>query len=334
MKRPLIAISVGDPAGIGPEIAVKTCRHNELYEAARPFLVASRVVLQRTVEELNLSVRVNEISSPERGEYTPGVVNVYDCAPFDLQNLEMGTVQASCGSAAYEYIEKGVRLALEGKADALTTAPINKESLKKAGIPYIGHTEILAELSGVRDPLTMFQVDRLRIFFLSRHVSLLEAISAVKKQHLKEYIVRCAESLKRIGAERGTLAVAALNPHGGENEMFGHEEVREIIPAIIETKSMGYDVAGPFGADSVFHMALQGMFNGVLALYHDQGHIAAKTFDFEHTVSLTLGLPFLRTSVDHGTAFDIAGSGQASETNMVEAVKVAAKYAHLYGFST
>jgi len=334
MKRPLIAVSVGDPAGIGPEIAIKACGHEELYGTARPFLIASRSVLERTLEELNISARVNEISSPEKGEYSPGVVNVYDCVPFELTNLEMGTVQASCGRAAYEYIEKGVRLALEGKADALATAPINKESLKKAGIPYIGHTEILAELSGVRDPLTMFEVDRLRIFFLSRHVSLLEAISAVKKQRLKEYIVRCEEMLKRIGAEGGTLAVAALNPHGGENEMFGHEEVREIIPAIIETKSMGYDVAGPYGADSVFHMALQGMFSGVLALYHDQGHIAAKTFDFERTVSLTLGLPFLRTSVDHGTAFDIAGSGRASETNMVEAVQVAAKYAPLYGFST
>ncbi len=333
MKKPLIAISIGDPAGIGPEISLKTCTHEELFATARPFLVGSRVVLERTVEELGVSTRIEEVTSPEKGEYTPGVVNLFECGSFDLQNRQMGTVQALCGRAAYEYVQKGVRLALDGKADALTTAPINKESLKKADIPYIGHTEILAELTGVRDPLTMFEVEGLRIFFLTRHTSLLEAIGMVKKQRLKEYIVRCVEALRGIGTEKGTFAVAALNPHGGEGEMFGHEEVREIIPAIMETQSMGHDVAGPFGADSVFHMALKGVFSGVLALYHDQGHIAAKTFDFERTVSLTLGLPFLRTSVDHGTAFDIAGFGKASETNLVEAVKVAAKYAPLYRHS-
>jgi 4-hydroxythreonine-4-phosphate dehydrogenase len=333
MKKPLIAISTGDPAGIGPEISVKTCVREELFATARPFLVGSRVVLERTVEELRYSTRIEEVASPEKGDYKPGVINLFECGDLDLQSCKMGTVQASCGRAAYEYVHKGVSLALEGKADAVTTAPINKESLKKAGFPYIGHTEILAELTGIRDPLTMFEVEGLRIFFLTRHTSLLEAIGMVKKQRLKEYIVRCVDALRRLGTEKGTFAVAALNPHGGEGEMFGHEEVHEIIPAITEMKSMGYDVTGPVGADSVFHMALKGMFSGVLALYHDQGHIAAKTFDFERTVSLTLGLPFLRTSVDHGTAFDIAGFGKASETNMVEAVKVAAKYVPLYRYS-
>jgi len=333
MKKPLIAISTGDPAGIGPEISVKTCVHEELFSTVRPFLIGSRVVIERTVEELRFSTRIEEVTSPEKGEYAPGIINLYECGSFDLQNRKMGAVQATCGRAAYEYVHKGVSLALGGKADALTTAPINKESLKKAGIPHIGHTEILAELTGIQDPLTMFEVEGLRIFFLTRHTSLIEAIGMVKKQRLKEYIVRCVEALGSLGTEKGTFAVAALNPHGGEGGMFGNEEVREIIPAIAETKSIGYDVGGPFGADSVFHMALKGMFSGVLALYHDQGHIAAKTFDFERTVSLTLGLPFLRTSVDHGTAFDIAGFGEASETSLVEAVKLAAKYAPLYRYS-
>jgi 4-hydroxy-L-threonine phosphate dehydrogenase PdxA len=211
--------------------------------------------------------------------------------------------------------------------DALATTPINKESLRAADIPQIGHTEILAELTDTHDPLTMFEVHGMRVFFLSRHVSLREACDLVTKDRVLDYIIRCTQALKKLGVEGGTMAVAGLNPHSGEHGLFGREEMDHVEPAIKEARQLGYDVEGPIGADSVFHFALAGRYNSILSLYHDQGHIATKTLDFERTISITNGLPFLRTSVDHGTAFDIAGTGTASAVSMIEAIALAAKYA-------
>jgi 4-hydroxythreonine-4-phosphate dehydrogenase len=238
----------------------------------------------------------------------------------------MGAVQRMGGRAAFDYLERAVGLALSGKVDAVTTAPINKESLRAAKVDFIGHTEILAALTRVEEPLTMFQVRALRVFFLSRHVSLRQACDLVTGERVLEAIRRCSEALRQLGVVEGTLAVAGLNPHCGEHGLFGDEEAREIEPAVREAQRLGHRVAGPVPADSVFHQALQGRYSAVLALYHDQGHIAAKTVDFERTVSVTLGLPFLRTSVDHGTAFDIAGTGKASAVSMKEAILAAADY--------
>ena len=193
-------------------------------------------------------------------------------------------------------------------------------------VDYIGHTEIFAGLTGADDPLTMFEVRNLRVFFLSRHVSLKEACEIVKKDRIENYIRRCAAELKKLGVDDGTIAIAGLNPHCGEHGLFGFEEVNEIIPAVNQLKKEGYNVEGPIGADSVFHQALEGRYSAVLSLYHDQGHIAAKTFDFDRTISVTLGMPILRTSVDHGTAMDIAGKGIASSLSMVEALRIGAKY--------
>ena len=226
-----------------------------------------------------------------------------------------------------EYIEKSVKLALDGRVDAVATTPINKESLKAGGINYIGHTEIFGALTETKDPLTMFETRGLRIFFLTRHVSLREMLEMIKKERIIEYVKRCTKALKQLGVENGTMAVAGLNPHSGEHGLFGWEEEEEIVPAIEELKAEGYDVEGPVGADSVFHQAAEGKYNSVLSLYHDQGHIAAKTLDFHRTIAVTCGMPILRTSVDHGTAFDIAGTGKASEVSMIEAIKVAARYA-------
>jgi 4-hydroxythreonine-4-phosphate dehydrogenase len=217
-------------------------------------------------------------------------------------------------------------MALRGEIDAIATAPIHKESLRAAGIPYIGHTEIFAGLTQTEDPLTMFETRGMRVFFLTRHVSLRQACDMVTEERLLTYITRCCQALKDLGAAGGILAVAGLNPHGGEHGLFGNEETDIIAPAVRKAQSAGWPAEGPFGADSVFHWALQGRFAGVLSLYHDQGHIAAKTLDFERTVAVTLGLPFLRTSVDHGTAMDIAGQGIASDISMAEAIKVAAAY--------
>ena len=232
-----------------------------------------------------------------------------------------------CGKAAYEYIAKSIELANAHLVDAVATTPINKESLKKGGIPFIGHTEIFGALTHTDDPLTLFEVRNLRVFFLTRHVSLRRACDLVTKDRIVDYVIRCTEALRKLGITEGTMAIAGLNPHSGEHGLFGDEEVREVAPAVEELKKRGYQVAGPIGADSVFSQALHGKYNSVLSLYHDQGHIATKTLDFERTISITAGMPILRTSVDHGTAFDIAGTGAVSPISMQEAVRLAVKYA-------
>lgn len=326
MRKPLIGIPIGDPAGIGPEIVVKAMCNERVFEVCRPIVIGDQHVIRQAAGFCSLDLVVNLIDKPEEGTFRYGIANVIDCANVDIEQLVIGEIQAMGGKAAFEYIEEATRLALSGQIDAIATAPINKESLKAAQVDYIGHTEILAGLTGTKDPLTMFEVRGLRVFFLSRHVSLRQACDMVTKDRLLDYIVRCTEALKRLDVDGGTMAVAGLNPHSGEHGLFGDEEVMHIAPAVAEAQQLGYKVEGPIGADSVFHMALQGQYNSVLSLYHDQGHIATKTLDFERTIAITLGLPFLRTSVDHGTAMGIAGTGRASAVSMIEAILLAAKY--------
>ncbi|MGL4790363.1 MAG: 4-hydroxythreonine-4-phosphate dehydrogenase PdxA, partial [Anaerotignaceae bacterium] len=253
---------------------------------------------------------------------------------IDLKNIDMnlfkiGEIQSMCGRAAFEYIKKAVSLALNNKVSAVATPPINKEALKMAGIDFIGHTEIFGALTNTKDPLTMFEVDGLRVFFLTRHVSLAKACEMVTEERIIDYVQRCTEVLKGMGVEEGTMAIAGLNPHSGEHGLFGDEEILAINPAVEKLKNMGYNVAGPIGADSVFHLAHKGRFNSVLSLYHDQGHIATKTLDFERTIAITGGMPVFRTSVDHGTAMDIAGKNIASHVSMKEAILLAAKYSKI-----
>ncbi|HEX2947100.1 MAG TPA: 4-hydroxythreonine-4-phosphate dehydrogenase PdxA [Clostridia bacterium] len=330
MNRPCIAIPMGDPAGIGPEIVVKALAGEELYDICRPIVVGDHNVIEKAMKSCEAELRLNTVKSAGEGVYKRGTLDLVDLCNVDMNTLKIGEVQAQGGKAAFEYIRKAVALALAHEADAIATTPINKESLKAANVDYIGHTEILAGLTGTHDPLTMFEVRNMRVFFLTRHVSLRKACDLITKERLLDYITRCTEALRRLGITEGTMAIAGLNPHSGEHGLFGDEEVTSVAPAVEEARRLGFDVAGPIGADSVFHLALQGRFNSVLSLYHDQGHIATKTLDFERTIALTIGLPFLRTSVDHGTAFDIAGTGKASEVSMTEAVRLAAKYAPSY----
>jgi 4-hydroxythreonine-4-phosphate dehydrogenase len=327
---PIIAIPLGDPAGIGPEIVVKALAEKELYDLARPLVIGDIKVVNQALGYCGLELKVNKVNRAQDGLYSFGTVDVVDLDNVDMGTLKMGQVQAQGGRAAFEYIQKAVDMALAHEVDALATTPINKESLRAAQVDYIGHTEILAGLTGTHDPLTMFEVRNMRVFFLTRHVSLRRACDMVTKERILDYIARCHEALERLGVTEGTMAVAGLNPHSGEHGLFGDEEVNHVIPAIQEAQRQGYKVEGPIGADSVFHLALMGRYNAVLSLYHDQGHIATKTLDFERTIALTIGLPFLRTSVDHGTAFDIAGTGKASAVSMVEAVRLAAKYSLKY----
>ncbi len=326
MKKPIIAITLGDSAGIGPEIVVKSLADSTVYDICQPLVIGDKNVIANALTICNLTAKLNIVENPAAGEYQFGTIDLIDLKNIEMSQLQIGTVQAMCGQAAYDYIEKAVQLAMAGEVEALATTPINKESLRAAEVNHIGHTEILAELSQTADPLTMFEVRGMRVFFLSRHVSLRQSCDLVTKERVLEYIIRCTEALNKLGVTDGTMAVAGLNPHSGEHGLFGDEEVNHVEPAVKQAQAQGYNVVGPIGADSVFHLALQGHYNSVLSLYHDQGHIATKTLDFEKTISITNGLPFLRTSVDHGTAFDIAGKNIASEVSLTEAIRLAAKY--------
>ncbi|MBR0468088.1 MAG: 4-hydroxythreonine-4-phosphate dehydrogenase PdxA [Mogibacterium sp.] len=327
MKKPLIAVTLGDPAGIGPEIVVKTVADKDLFEEANCIVIGDAGVVEQAIGVTGVDLKVNCVKDPADGDYSEGVLNMIDMKNIDLDKFEYGKVSAMCGKAAFEYIEKSIQMTMDGQADAVATAPINKEAIRAAEINFIGHTEIFAELTNTNDPLTMFETNGLRVFFLTRHVSLRDMLDMITKERVIDYVERCTEALARLGVKEGTMAVAGLNPHSGEHGLFGWEEVNEIAPAVEELRARGYNVVGPVPADSVFHQAALGRFNSVLSLYHDQGHIATKTLDFDRTIAITNSMPILRTSVDHGTAFDIAGKGIAGAVSMIESVRLAAKYA-------
>ncbi len=327
MKKPLIAVTLGDPAGIGPEIVVKTVADKDLFEEANCIVIGDAGVVEQAIGVTGVDLKVNCVEDPADGDYSEGVLNMIDMKNIDLDKFEYGKVSAMCGKAAFEYIEKSIQMTMDGQADAVATAPINKEAIRAAEINFIGHTEIFAELTNTNDPLTMFETNGLRVFFLTRHVSLRDMLDMITKERVIDYVERCTEALARLGVKEGTMAVAGLNPHSGEHGLFGWEEVNEIAPAVEELRARGYNVVGPVPADSVFHQAALGRFNSVLSLYHDQGHIATKTLDFDRTIAITNSMPILRTSVDHGTAFDIAGKGIAGAVSMIESVRLAAKYA-------
>ena len=327
MKKPLIAVPMGDPAGIGPEIVAKAIADRDLFRIADCIVIGDRKVMETAVRITGERLTIRPIADPAEGDWRENVLNLIDLDNIEMDRFAFGRVDPMCGRAAYAYIEKSIELAMAGRADAVATTPINKESLRAGGIPYIGHTEIFGALTGTEDPLTMFETNGLRVFFLTRHLSLREMLDRITKDRVVDYGIRCTEALRRLGVTEGTMAVAGLNPHSGEHGLFGWEEVKEIAPAVEELKRMGYDVDGPVPADSVFHQAALGKYNSVLSLYHDQGHIATKTLDFDRTIAITNGMPILRTSVDHGTAFDIAGKGIAGAVSMKEAIRLAARYA-------
>ena len=330
MKKPLIAVPLGDPAGIGPEIVAKSIADKELFQVADCIVIGDKKVVEIAVRITGEDLTVHVVEAPAEGDYREGVLNLIDLDNIDMEKFEFGKISGMCGKAAFGYIKKSIELAMEGKADAVATTPINKESLRAGEINFIGHTEIFGALTGTEDPLTMFETNGMRVFFLTRHLSLREMLDKITKDRIIDYVIRCTEALRRLGVTEGTMAVAGLNPHSGEHGLFGWEEVNEIAPAVEELKKMGYNVAGPVPADSVFHQAALGRYNSVLSLYHDQGHIATKTLDFDRTIAITNGMPILRTSVDHGTAFDIAGKGIAGAVSMKEAIRLAAKYAPFF----
>lgn len=330
MRKPLIAVPIGDPAGIGPEIVSRSIDDRELFKIADCIVVGDKKIMENAIKIVDADLKINVVSDMSQCIFEEGIMNLFDLDNIDMDKFEFGKINAMCGRAAYEYIEKSISLAMNGEADAVATTPINKESLHAAEVNFIGHTEIFGALTGTEDPLTMFETNGMRVFFLTRHKSLRDMLDDIKKDRIIDYVKRCTDALRKLGVNEGTMAVAGLNPHCGEHGLFGYEEVEEIMPAVEELKQEGYDVAGPIPADSVFHQVAQGRYNSVLSLYHDQGHIATKTLDFDKTISITNGMPILRTSVDHGTAFDIAGKGIAGAVSMKEAIRLAAKYAPFF----
>ncbi len=331
-----LAVPCGDPAGIGPEIIVKALKVVQLPAHVGVIVIGDAPVFSKLVDDMDLKADFDSVvSDPKHLQVaiTAGSRRIlYTQNIVDMNHFAYGRISAMCGRAAYVSAQTAVALVQQGFAKAIVTPPLHKEALKAAGIEHIGYTEILSELTHTEKAITMFDTMGLKIFFHTRHLSLRQACDAVTKESLLETILTCDGITKGSTAfnHNLSLAVAGLNPHSGEHGLFGDEEVVSVEPAVIEARKRGLDVVGPIGADSVFYQARMGKYRAVISLYHDQGHIAAKTYDFNRTISITWGLPFLRTSVDHGTAFDIAGLGLADAGGMVRALEVAAYYSCNY----
>lgn len=331
---PVLALTVGDPVGIGPEITAQTLAEFAGTPDHHGIAVGDRVAVERAVEVLGLDVEVRVVDSWDTPPAGEGVIDVFDIGVLGEDMPGWGVVDARAGRAAITAIEVATRAAMDQQVSGIVTGPINKEAIWAAGSKHLGHTEMLGELTGVTQQDTMFVVrndahggHHLRIFFATRHMSLRRALDAITVESQVDSIERAYRALQVFGVEQPRLATAAINPHGGENGAFGDEEIEILRPAVERVRDRGLEVAGPIPADSVFHHGLVGRYDGVLSQYHDQGHIAAKTYDFDGTISVTVGLPILRTSVDHGTAFDIAGSGRADHGTMRSAYLAAVDYA-------
>jgi len=310
---------MGDPAGIGPEICVKALADESISSVCVPSVVGDIDVLRQTANALKSKVGFENDAGDGRSTIT-----VFETA-VKLDSFDIGVDDAKTGKASASYIEKAVELWRRGEIDAIATAPISKKALSLAGYEFPGHTEFLAHLTGTERVGMSFFGGELRVVLLSTHLALTEAIKLVTKTNLIELIKFSDKELNRLLARRPKLAVAGLNPHASENGMFGREEIDEIAPAVRECKNAGIDVSGPYSPDTVFLRCFRGEFDAVIALYHDQATIPVKAFSFGSAVNVTLGLPLIRTSVDHGTAFDIVGKGVADASSMVSAIKLAAE---------
>ena len=325
-ERPLLAITMGDPAGIGPEICLKALRHDELHTVCRPIVVGDRRILERAAGWVGRPRGgFDVVDAPARGRYEPGVVTLLDLDNADPEDCPPGRERASAGRAAVEYVFRACDLALEGAVDAVVTAPLNKAAMHLAGFRYPGHTELLAERTGARRVRMLLIGPTLRVIHVSTHVSLAEALRRVTQADVAAAIDLAWESCRALGIAAPRIAVAGLNPHAGEGGLFGDEDEREILPAARAARARGLDVSDPQPPDTVFLRATQDEFDIVVAMYHDQGHIPMKLLAFDSGVNVSIGLSIIRTSVDHGTAFDIAGSGRAREASLLAAIDVAVR---------
>ncbi len=322
--KPLIAITIGDPAGIGPEIICKVFL-GDIRKTLRPIVIGDSGVMEKTIRTLRFPLKLKPIKRPEESSPKKGVIEI-----IDLKNVSgfiPGKPSAVAGKAVYEYIKKSVSLAMKGEIDAIVTAPINKETLKMAGIRYPGHTELLAKLTGTKDFGMMLIGGPLRVILVTTHVALKEVPSLIKKDKVLKTIILAHKAMLDLNIKEPRIAIAGLNPHAGEGGIFGREDMEEILPAIEKARKKGINAIGPIPPDTLFHRAYKGEYDVVVSMYHDQGLIPLKMLSFGKAVNVTVGLPIIRTSVDHGTAYDIAGKGIADPSSLIEALRLAVKLA-------
>lgn len=322
--KPRLAVTMGDPAGIGPEIIVKSFAEKKRFERCRAVVIGSISCLQLAAGQAGVDLSFKVIADIDELQNTSDSIQVIEPFKIVADKVRQGEVSADCGEAAVAFFEYAVNQAIKGDIHGIVTCPINKEAIHLAGMEGdLGHQEILARITGSQLTAIMLMTRGLKVSHLSTHKPLAEAISYVKTPVILDKLRLTADSMKSWGIEAPRIAVAALNPHAGEGGLLGSEEIEEIAPAVRQAKAQGLKVSGPFPADSIFYRAIAGEFDAVLALYHDQGHIAIKVHNFEDSITATMGIPFVRTSVDHGTAFDIAGKNKASANGLSRAIDAA-----------
>src|SRR5687768_12894566 len=325
--RPLLAITMGDPAGVGPEVTVKALADGELTALCRPLVIGDAGVLGKAAQAVGApaTISIRAWQRPEEAPFDSHGIDVLDLGNVDPASWAWGKLSASSGRASMEYIRKAIDLCGSGAAAGIVTAPINKEATTLAGEKDLGHMELFSRVYGAKNQATMLVSGKLRCVHLSTHYSLRDALDRVTRERILQRLVTTHEDFKRWGMPHPKIAVSAINPHGGEHGLMGSEEQEEMAPAVADAQALGIDARGPYPADSVYVRAMRGEFDAVIAMFHDQGHIPVKVHGFEQSVSVALGLPIVRTSVDHGTAFDIAGKGVADALSMRESVRVAAE---------
>jgi 4-hydroxythreonine-4-phosphate dehydrogenase len=327
-SKPILAVTLGDPAGSGPELITKAFAEPEVRAVCRPAVVGDAATVRAALEITRVPSRVRPIPRLDAAADDAAVIDVIDLANVDVSQLERGKMSPAAGRAAYQSIKHAVDLTLAGEADAVVTSAINKAALHAAGYAYDGHTELLAELCGKPKVTMMLVAGRLRICHVSTHVSLAQAIARVRPERILQVVALADEGVRQLGVGKPHIAVAGLNPHAGEGGIFGTEEIEFIAPAIAEANRRGFRVSGPYAGDTVFFRTLQGEFDCAIAMYHDQGHVAAKMLGIWQGVNVTLGLPIIRTSVEHGTDFANAGKGTGDPRSLVQALKLAATMAN------
>jgi len=328
MDRPIVAVTMGDASGIGPEIIVKAFLNPEIQNTVRPIVIGDARIMKTALKfAKGQPIEVNAIKRVLEAKFQNGIIDVLDLQNLEPSKVKMAQICAPCGKAAIQYLEKAIKLAMDGDVDAIATAPINKEAMHKAGYKFHGHTEILAKRTRTKNYAMMFVSDPFWVMLVTTHLPLNKVSKAVTKKRVLQTIKLANEFLYSVRGKKPKIGVAGLNPHAGEGGIFGTEEKKAIKPAVEEAKRMGINVKGPISPDGIFYLANVGLFDIVIAMYHDQGLIPLKLLSFNRSVNVTVGLPIIRTSVDHGTGFDIAGKGWANPTSLIEAIKVAAHFA-------
>ena len=322
-QKPLVAITMGDAAGIGAEVIVKALSDRSIYERCNPFVIGNPEALSEAVNIASSNASVRVVDSISNLEAINGIIDVFDMNNLDFSEVKYGELSTKCGRASVEWILKAGEMASEGKIQAICTAPINKEACDLAGYSDIGHMEIFQKQTNSKQVATMLMSGKLRVVHLTTHRSLRVACDYVTEKNVLEKIQLTDEYFKKWGFEKPRIAVSALNPHASDGGLLGDEESEQILPAVVKAKGMGITVNGPIPADTIFNQNIDGHYDVCIAMYHDQGHIPIKVHDWKKSVSINLGLPFVRTSVDHGTAFDISGKGIADHISMMESIKVA-----------